>query len=177
MKFCRNTTLIMAAVSLTACDAIHDNVNRANQTIYNESNETRLRLASYIQPKKQDALRMPPPLPEAFCYDVVADIVCYTTPQQHMRNKRLGVGGEEYAQHYGESYAPSDIYPDVDTYALDPDVPDATRSTPFIPEPPQVTGETIKPFPNDGVYPVKPQLQQPRSRSRRNAPRKLMPSF
>lgn len=87
---------LAAATFLTGCNAMHRNLERANDDLYNGGKKTRAKLASYIFEEEAPPTQPAPP-PQRYCYDVRADIVCYDQPKGQLKTQRVGTGEAELA--------------------------------------------------------------------------------
>lgn len=87
---------LAATTLLTGCNALHRNIERANDDLYNGGKKTRAKLASYIYEEEAPPVQPAPP-PQRYCYDVRSDIVCYDQPRPPLRTQRVGTSEAEVA--------------------------------------------------------------------------------
>jgi hypothetical protein len=90
---------LTAATLLSGCSAVHQNIERVNNSLYEGSQKTRAKIAGYIYEETAEPV-IPPPHPQSYCYNVRSDIVCYDRPKPALVTQRVGTGEVEV------SYAP-----------------------------------------------------------------------
>ncbi|MBY0355211.1 MAG: hypothetical protein K2Q12_05720 [Rickettsiales bacterium] len=161
----RSTTIIsylISATLLTGCGAIHRDISKANNYLYEGSQKTRAKLAGYIYDDSQEPLP-PPPSPMRYCYDLRSDVVCYDQPKTGLSAQRMGTGvalisDEEMqlSQVYNQNGVPSqggigaDPNRNIGTF-FNPAAPNANQAlrnnnvaersgTSFVPAPPTIRG-------------------------------------
>ncbi len=107
----------IAVLTLAGCDAAEDSVRKSGSMLEQNYDATRKHMSKWIYRWEGNEEGAPPPkvLPNAYCYDVHMDILCYEEPQPHLGTKLVAYQGTyAYPPHesepvpsaYGMSSAP-----------------------------------------------------------------------
>lgn len=95
MKPFATLALTLAATTLlSGCGAIYRNAERTNNSLYEGTQKTRARLASYIYDDSTEPVP-PQPHPLRYCYDVRSDVVCYDQLKPQLDTQRVGTNVAE----------------------------------------------------------------------------------
>lgn len=89
------TAALIAALALTACDAMEDSANRAGSGLKENYDRTREHVSKWIYRWEGTAEDAPPPklLANAYCYRVQMDILCYEQPRMELGTRLVAYQG------------------------------------------------------------------------------------